>query len=204
MDAIRPSNPCPGKIHKSEKGRAMQFHTKCGWNQLDLMKYCRRENRVRIQMSTWIWTWERWARCPISLLRWEVPRQYGNSLWPGIQHGTHAQGVMDAVCSSYCSVQIHLLIGPWGTYELGWDFGLSFSLSLFLHRAFPQPLSNTLLYCAAQGSLVLFFSSFTNSSDTEKVRDDTAPVMVAGHTEGLYQQQQRPMARQCHPRSIER
>lgn len=101
------------------------------------MKYCRRENRVRIQMSTWIWTWERWARCPTSLLRREVPRQYGNSLWPGIQHGTHAQGVIDAVCSSSCSVQIHLLIGPWGTYELGWDFGPSFSLSLFLHRAWP-------------------------------------------------------------------
>lgn len=103
----------------------------------------------------------------LCLGEWYQDTQYGNSLWPGIQHGTHAQGVMDAVCSPSCSVPNSssnraVLLG-----EPSWDFGLSFSLSLFLPQAFPQPLS--------KHTCIAFIPFLLHRLLQYKVRNDTAP-----------------------------
>lgn len=178
MGAIGPSNPCPEKIHKSEKGWEMQFSCKV-WMKPNGIWWSVVGEKTEYK-SRWVHEDELGKGehgCPSSLLRWVVPR---HSVWqqPLAWDPTWRPCPRrDGCCVQYYLLSVKFIISsgrsPWGTYELGWDFGLSFSLSLFLPRAFPQPLPNAHLYCAARGSVFIHF--LLHRLLQYKVRNDTAP-----------------------------
>lgn len=195
------------RFTKMRRGGRRNFHTKCGRNLTgfdEVLSERKQSTNPDEYMKMDLGKMSAGALV-LCLGEWYQDTQYGNSLWPGIQHGTHAQGVMDAVCSPSCSVpnsssnRAILLEEP--TSWVG-TLGRASLWAFSYPRLFLNPFQSTPVLCCSRLCFYSFPPSPTPPIQSQKWHSTTD--VAVGHTEGLYQQQQRPMARQCHPRSIER
>lgn len=153
------------RFTKVRRGGRCNFHAKCGWNLTGLDEVLSERKQSTnpdeyMQMNLGKMSADALVLC---LGEWYQDTQYGNSLWPGIQHGTHAQGVMDAVCSPSCSVPNSssnraVLLGE-PTSWVG-TLGLASLWAFSYPRLFLNPFQST-------PALLLFLSSFTDSSNTK-------------------------------------
>lgn len=160
------------RFTKVRRGGRCNFHAKCGWNLTGFDEVLSERKQSTnpdeyMQMNLGKMSADALVLC---LGEWYQDTQYGNSLWPGIQHGTHAQGVMDAVCSPSCSVPNSssnraVLLGE-PTSWVG-TLGLASLWAFSYPRLFLNPFQST-------PALLLFLSSI-NQLLQYKVRNDTAP-----------------------------
>lgn len=159
------------RFTKVRRGGRCNFHAKCGWNLTGFDEVLSERKQSTnpdkyMKMNLGKVSTDALVLC---LGEWYQDTQYGNSLWPGIQYGAHAQGVMDAVCSTTCSVSNSsshraVLIGEPTSWvgTLGWASLWAFSYPGLFLNPFQTHTCTVLLE-----ALFLFLSSFTDSSNTK-------------------------------------